>query len=342
VIGTERLGVRVSEDGARTFRDANAGFNHRQILALALDREREGRVLAVLANAPEPVLATEDAGRTWARLGPGLSAQALKRVYATPVGWWAALEKGGWMRYDAAKAAWVKAGMVTGEAAATVDKKGKRLPAAGPRPFSFVVSDFAYSRDTWFAATPAGLLASRDRGATWEAFRVGPLILPTRSVRVSPDGAKMWVVTLRGMAFTSDSAATWQWHDLPFEAGGAIRIDVADDSTILATARNGLYISRDGGKSFAQAANGLPEAPIQDLAIAGDIFLASMQTRGLYISHDQGRTWSRIEGSLAEGFFPVVTTPEAAATIYAASSTDGLFAVRLGGPKSARASRDEQ
>jgi photosystem II stability/assembly factor-like uncharacterized protein len=245
------------------------------------------------------------------------------------------------MRYDAQKSAWVRAGSVIGEAAVTVDKKGKHIPAAGSRPFGFVVSDFAHSRDAWFAATSAGLLASRDGGATWGLFRVGPVVLPVRSVRVSTDGSKLWVVTLRGMAFSTNSGETWDWHDLPSEAGGALRIDVADGNTILATARNGLYVSRDGGKRFEQAASGLPDAPIQDLAIAGEVFLVSMQTRGLYISYDLGRTWSRIEGSLAEGFFPVVGTPETAKTIFAASSTDGLFAVDLA-TKTALADREKQ
>lgn len=97
VIGTERLGVLVSDDAGQHFRAANDGFFHRQIMALALDRERPERVLA---NAPEPVLATEDGGHNWAPLGSGLSTRGLRRVYASPDGWWAALDSGGLMRYD--------------------------------------------------------------------------------------------------------------------------------------------------------------------------------------------------------------------------------------------------
>ena len=157
--------------------------------------------------------------------------------------------------------------------------------------------------------------------------------LPVRSVGCSADGQNLWVVSLRGLVFSRDAGKTWNWHDLPLQAGGALRLDVvpgeAYGQTLVAAARNGLYISRDAGKDWLQVAAGLPEAPVQDLAIVGSVFLASMQTGGLYISSDAGRTWSRIEGTLAEGYFPVVATRETARIILAASATEGLYAVQL-------------
>ena len=118
LIGTEELGVLASDDGGEHFQDANAGFEHRQILALGLDPKQPGRILAVLAHAPEPILATEDDGRTWFPLGPGLRAEQALRVYAAPDdAWWVSLARGGLMRYDAGKKAWKQAGMVVGEAA---------------------------------------------------------------------------------------------------------------------------------------------------------------------------------------------------------------------------------
>jgi photosystem II stability/assembly factor-like uncharacterized protein len=332
VLGTERLGVIVSDDGGESFSAANTGFYHRQIVALALDRDHPDRVLAVLTNAPEPVLATEDGGQTWTPLGPGLTTEGLLRVYSSPDGWWAALERGGLMRYDEKRRAWARTGSVVGEAAETVDRKGKRIAAKGPVPLRLVVSDLAFSSDVWFAATPEGLLASRDSGATWSVFPFAPLRLPVSSVRVSRDGQKIWLVSLRGMVISRDAGQTWAWSDLPFEAGGALRLDVApgeDDNTLLATARNGLYVSRDAGRTWQQAARGIPAAPAQDVALVGDVFLVSLRTQGLYISYDRGGTWSRIEGTLAEGYFPVVATREAANIVFAASATEGLYAVEL-------------
>ncbi len=328
LIGTQQFGVLSSDDGAH-FQAANSGFSHRQIVALALDRKHPGRVLAVLANAPEPALATDDNGRTWAPLGPGLRTEGLRRTYASPIGWLAALDRGGVMHYDTAKGAWVRMGSVVGEAADTVDRRGRRVPASKPIPLNFVVNDMAFSRDIWFAATPNGLLASRDRGATWSQFSFAPLVLPVSSVRASADALQLWVVSLRGMVFSKDGGKTWSWHDLPMEAGGVVRLDVAGEDTVVASSRRGLYVSRDAGKTWRIVASGLPEVPMQDLAFAGHIWLASVQTGGLYLSLDRGVTWGRIEGTLAEGFFPAVTTGEESGVVYAASTTDGLYAVEV-------------
>ncbi len=342
VIGTERLGVLVSDDGGQHFRASNDGFYHRQIIALALDREHPSRVLAVLANAPEPILATEDEGKTWRPLGPGLKTEGLKRIYASPEGWWASLERGGLMRYDAGKHAWTRFGRAVGEAAQFPEEtaRGARrprpaVPPRNDRPLGHAINDMAFSRSLWFAATENGLLASRDRGSTWSILPVGPMTtLPVRSVRVSADGQDIRVVTLRGLVFSHDGGSSWSWHDLPLDAGGAQWLDVAlagtPEETLVANAGNGLYLSRDGGQHWRPAASGLPQVTVQDLAIAGPVLLASMPTGGLYISRDAGQSWMRIEGKLAEGFFPVVTTPESAATIFAASATEGLYAVDIG------------
>jgi photosystem II stability/assembly factor-like uncharacterized protein len=363
VIGTEKLGVLISDDGGAQFRASNAGFYHREIVALALDRETPGRVLAVLANAPEPLLATEDGGATWSGLGPGLKMQGLRRIHAAPGGWWAAMEHGGLMRYDSSKRTWTQVGKLTPETAATLASLVERKPGSRGAASRVVasllnepVNDMGFADTSWFAATDHGLLRSDDHGETWALMPLGPLpTLPVRSVRVSADGESLWIVSLRGMVFSHDAGKTWSWHDLPESAGSALWLDSArvpdaksGEETLVASAENGLYISRDSGAKWNRVGSGLPQAPIQDLAIAGATFLASMRTGGLYLSRDAGRTWTRVSGALAEGFFPVVTTEEQANILFAASATEGLYAVRfasgvaaadVGGGKSAHPPR---
>lgn len=352
LIGTEELGVLASDDEGEHFQDANLGFEHRQVLALGLDPKLPGRVLAVLAHAPDPILATEDDGLTWSALGPGLRAEQALRVYAAPDGaWWVSLARGGLMRYDAAKKAWKQAGTVVGKA---VDAKvpgskqetGERqvVPlqppqgarkstgkaASGPAPLLEVVMDMAFSSKKWYAATPGGLLVSHDRGATWRLSPVGPLAsLPVQSVRVSSNGQRIRVVSLRGLLFSDDGGNSWAWHDLPLKSGGAVTLDAepGDENTLVAIARDGLYISRDAGKTWQQAASGLPATSVQDFAATGGVFVASMRTGGLYVSSDTGRTWGRVLGTLADGFFAAVAPSNEPGVIFAASTTEGVYKV---------------
>jgi len=364
LIGTEQLGVLASDDGGEHFQDGNVGFEHWQILALGLDGKRSGRILAVLAHAPEPLLVTEDDGRTWSPLGPGLRAEQVLRVYAAPDdAWWASLAHGGLMRYDAGKNAWKQAGMVVGGAGdanglasrlgeggvAKADRgllpiQRAQRPASkarfGPRALLDLVTDMAFSSQEWYAATPNGLLVSTNRGATWRRKPVSPLAsLPVQSVRVSSNGQRIRVVSLRGLVFSDDGGNSWTWHDLPLKSGGAVSLDAqpGDENTLVAMARNGLYISRDTGKTWQQAASGLPSTPVQGFAATGGLFVASMSTGGLYVSFDSGRTWDRIPGTLAEGFFAAVAPSKQPGVIFAASLTEGLYKIEWPGSSASSA-----
>ncbi len=326
VIGVDGRGIFISDDGGKNFRAANDGFYHSQIMDLAYDPERPERMLLVLTNAAEPVLATQDGGRSWTRLGSSLKTHLLRGIYAAPDGWWAALEGGGWMRYEAKQNAWVKVGIPAGKPA--LQRSVRKATAKTASLLTPVVNDMAFSSKLWLAATDAGLLASRDRGATWTAMAMGsPTKLPVNAVRVSADGSGIWALSAGALAISTDAGKTWISRAIDFPARGKVRLHQADDATLFIASSSRLYVSRDAGKSWRPST--LRELDICDVAARDYVVLVSTQKKGLHVSYNGGETWTHVDSPVAEGYFPVVAAGATARAFLAASSTEGLYALDL-------------
>lgn len=316
IIGTDQLGVLVSDDGGQFFRVSNPGFYHRQVTAFALDSRRPGHLLALLTNAPEDVLETNDDGRTWFPAGGSLVADQVRNVYASPRGWLATLKRGGLELYAPNFRMWTELGRASN--------------GAEEKRFNAIVNGFAFGRSQWFAATAEGLFASSDSGATWSAISLGRAKLPAESVVASPNGRILWVVSSGGMLYSQDSGAKWSWKDLPIQSGGAIALQAVGEKTLLASSKNGLYISRDDGGTWKLAAHGLPASAPSNVAVAGRMWIASMQNGGLYVSDDLGETWNRGQDTVADGLFPTTYAAKSRNSIYVASTTEGLYSIDVG------------
>jgi photosystem II stability/assembly factor-like uncharacterized protein len=352
LIGVEQRGVMASDDGGANFHDADGGFYHRQIFSAAADATGTRGISIALVNAPNFLLDSGDAGRTWQPLGQGPTQATLGRIYASPDGWLATLADGGLERYDATKSAWVRTGRVSDlPPAKSAGRLATTVLRGAPVNFGAVVNDMAFARNKWYAATLDGLLASPDHGANWTPVRIGaPTKLPVESVWASSDGGELWIASLISIAHSADGGTTWEWIDVPPGLGVIERLEVArgisadaagSAAILLVQTYEGLFISRDAGKTWDETGHGLPETPIQDVAAAGPIFLAAMRFGGLYLSRDYGKSWRPVEGSMAEGLFTALMAapsstgmpgPQAAGAptiFYAASATEGLYAIEI-------------
>jgi photosystem II stability/assembly factor-like uncharacterized protein len=329
LIGTERQGVVVSEDGGAHFRVANDGFDHRRILSVAVDSRDPRRVAAVLANASEPLALSDDGGTTWTPMGNGLGPAGIRSIFSAPNGWWAALTSGGLAHYDAAQKRWSRIGLSWQAPVASGSTVASSPGTTNAQP---LVNDFYVAEAGWFAATEQGLFESRDQGRTWIALRFAPAVLPVESVRASQDAKMIRIVSSHGMVFSGDAGRSWAWHDLPLDSGGALKLEWADESTLLAVGSGGVYISRDAGATWTKEQSGLPAAHAEQLLLRPGLWLASMGSAGLYVSKDDGVSWARVQKAggnktdvTADGEFPVLAAAEESQRVFAGSATEGLY-----------------
>jgi photosystem II stability/assembly factor-like uncharacterized protein len=343
ILGTEREGVQISENGGRTFTASNAGFHHQHILDVAMDPEHGERALVVLTFDTDAFLVTKDGGTSWAPLGPGLKRTDLRHVYAAPTGWWASLTAGGWMKYDETTNRWVKAGLFVPEPAAATatstaakTRKGSKTAAARPVPknrtpvpqlTAFLINDMAFGADAWYAASAGGVLVSKDGGKLWRSAGSDAFVKqPAQSLQVSADGSQVWAVSQKNLLYSSDSGATWNAKELSFAAAGNLKLHRLDDANLYLTSNMGLYASHDAGRNWNRA--DVRELQFQDVAGNGNAMVLSLQKHGLLASFDAGKSWQRLNDPLADSYFPVVRMRHGG--LVAASATEGLLSLEPG------------
>jgi photosystem II stability/assembly factor-like uncharacterized protein len=367
ILGTERLGVQVSDNGGETYRAANQGFSHRRIVDAAVDPQRPERALVVLTSSFEPLLQTTDGGRTWTPLATGLKSGPPRYVFASPDGWFAAPGPGGLLRYDTTKASWEPVNQVIEKAvpaqtrrAASVRKVSARRSKSGTAkesvspatpataestvPLRAKVNDMAFGHDAWYAATDEGLLVSRDHGLNWSAVVLAPVQRPAaaspagsrlaiRAVRTGNSDSYVWALTSRQLEVSGDGGKTWIARTLPFEPRGPLHLHPSDEHTVMLAGNDGVFISRDTGESWHQA--NLSELSIEDLATVRNGVVVSTATGSLFLSRDGGKTWGHLDGPAADSTLSALRSRDAGNQLVAASATEGLFVLDLGKAASA-------
>jgi photosystem II stability/assembly factor-like uncharacterized protein len=369
ILGTERLGIKISDNGGQTYRASNDGFSHRRIVDAAVDPLHPERALVVLTSNFEPLLETSNAGRTWTPLATGLKSGPPRHIFASPDGWFAAPGPGGLLHYDASKSSWVPVNQVADKSAPTQTRRSASVKKASVQstknpapkaaasseasavtrsavPFHAKVNDMAFGIDAWYAATEDGLLVSRDRGLNWRAVALAPVqpsagaspLATTASIRVvrtSKGDSYVWALTSRQLEISGDGGKTWISRALPFEPRGSLHLYPTDENSVVLASDYGVFISRDTGESWQQA--NLSELWIDDLASVRNAVVVSTSKGSLFLSRDSGKTWGHLDGPIAEGSLSALRSREMGNQLVAASSTEGLFVLEMGPAVSASA-----
>ena len=367
ILGTERLGVQISENGGETYRASDDGFSHRRIVDAAVDPQHPERALVVLTSNFEPLLETKDSGRTWTPLATGLKSGPPRHVFASPDGWFAAPGPGGLLRYDSSKASWVTVNQINEKTApakvrAPAIKKVSAQSGSASTPrsagtpaallvtwttaaFHAKVNDMAFGDTTWYAATEDGLLVSRDHGANWSTVSIPAASQQTaaggaavRSVHAGKGDSYVWALTSRQLEVSGDGGKSWIARNLPVEPRGPLHLHSTDQNSVVLASDHGVFVSRDAGESWRQAS--LSELSIEDLAPVGNAVVVSTAKGTLFFSRDGGKTWGPMNGPDADGTLSALRSREAGNQLVAASATEGLFVLDMGSASSASANLD--
>lgn len=318
-IGTNNYGVMVSNDGGRNFAQTNVSFTSRFTYSITPDLSQPHRLYALTHNVATGggfFFTSKDGGRSWAqarnldigRVTPFVVRQDTvnpNHMYlGTNIGLFTSFDRGdSWTQVTATKLPAKKA--VKSSAKRTVKKTGSV---------------------TAKVLSPSGSAAPKLRPAITEKVKI---------LELMPDGKGLFAGTDKGLYRSYDVRKGWE--KLSFAPGMdenvfAIHVAAERPETIWAgTARSGVIVSHDGGKTWARTGGAIDDVPVS--SITSDpkrpdyIYVGTAQT--FYVSRDNGQTWTRRGGNLPLGnFTSILVNPNDTDEILLSSSLDtdgGIF-----------------
>ncbi len=336
VLGTDGLGVRVSDDGGVTFSAANQGFTHTLVRKLAAQRENPNCLLTLVQRSGWEVLQSLDGGKTWqplpmpaakrGKIRP-LSASQVESIFASPWGWLLQLDDGQLWIWGEARTEWREWHLRLLSTRVTRTRKSKQAL----RMWNGTVLGF--SQDAVLLSTREGLVRCGESGTCnpLRAFYSGE----ASAAWVSFPGKELAVVEGGKLGLSSDGGETAIWRDLPVPAAQVVSVDAngtrPDGKAYLSTV-GGLWISEDAGQHWKKSANGLPPAQVDQWLRAPGFWVAAEKDGGVYISRDEGANWQRTnQDGERSRFTGLVSVGEG--IVLGSSQSEGLLRLEGDGKK---------
>jgi photosystem II stability/assembly factor-like uncharacterized protein len=179
------------------------------------------------------------------------------------------------------------------------------------------------SGDVWVAATGYGIVTSHDQGASWQG---GPVMGEGDYLSVTVQGNMMAAARADSVVLSKDAGQSWWPMGLPTMLTRIHRVAFSPDGALWLGAREGVYYSRDLGKSWMWI-HRLPFRDVDDLSYDGAlkrILVSSRTSDQVYAIDPKTMTWDYWQTG-----YDIVLIRAAGDRLVAASLDDGV----LVGPK---------
>ncbi|HUO60299.1 MAG TPA: hypothetical protein VMU24_06490 [Candidatus Acidoferrales bacterium] len=302
LLATDRGGVMISEDGARTFRASNTGFAQRRITGAVVDADGTITVSVLHDREYGGVFRRAADDTSWEQLNHGLGDGEVLDLQRARDGQLLAATTGGVLRWNATRSQWER-----------MTNAVTRTRALYSR-----VSALSVSGDTWFAATDRGLLRSTNH-RDWTAMR-----LSSEFLSVTQWNQRVAAATARKFYMSSNAGGNWRAVSIPPYVSRIHAIAFANDGTLwVATAEGALKFAHG---QWEHVLNGLPAREVRSISITRDrqgevIVCVADDSDRPFISRDGGEHFTSAEPtgfSLAGAFM-------AGDRLYAITAFHGLL-----------------
>jgi photosystem II stability/assembly factor-like uncharacterized protein len=330
LLATDRGGVLTSNDAGVSFTPSNTGISERKIAALLADNHNENRNESAKAGGDDPavlyagvvndkqfggVFRSVDAGAHWQQLGAGLDGRDVFALGETKDGdIVAGTSHGIFVLGSADPPASASNGAPAGDPPAAGDvwqprntiantllktatethrgtkvnvEKAVKAPVVQ---FQSLVHALDVSGDVWVAAINYGLLTSHDRGATWQG---GPVMGFGDYLSVTAHGNDMVAARDDSVVISNDAGQSWFPMGMPTMLTHIHRVAFSPDGTLWLGAREGVYFTRNLGKTWMYIIR-LPLRDIDDLsydAASKRVLVSSRTTDEVYAIDPGTMTW---------------------------------------------------
>jgi photosystem II stability/assembly factor-like uncharacterized protein len=325
LLATDRGGVLASNNAAVQFTQSNHGFSARKVQALAVDPKDPSRLYAGVVNDKTygGAFFSDDGGQRWKQMAEGLDGRDVFALAPSSDGALLAgtnsgifaLENGTWQPRNTIANTVAKATPAVVKGKHVVVEKSVNEPT---RQFDGRVYSLDLSSDVWAAATSGGLYTSKDKGDSWQG---GPG-QGTDFNSLAVHGGTIAAARPGGIVLSNDSGRTWWPLGIPTAVSRIHRIVFAADGTLWLGSREGVYFTRDKGKTWMWV-HRLPLLDVSDLyynAQTGKILVSSQGSDFIYVIDNASLDWKWYQTG-----FRLYLVRSAGDRILAASLDDGIL-----------------